>query len=160
MEYNKIQNKLEEYISFYERDNQTSITWDEYRQLEKLYKNNYLAEKLKERAKYLHEWMHNIGKEVYFSRKSFNYTLVDNFGELDTLNRNYFDNSFSTVFTQELFNNLCVNYCNYQVKRLTEELTERSITSNSTCKISNLVFEWQLECKQELIKIFKNLSEL
>jgi hypothetical protein len=47
----------------------------------------------------------------------------------------------------------------YQVKRLTEELLERSITSNSTSKISNLVFEWNLECKQELIKIFKNLIE-
>jgi len=34
------------------------------------------------------------------------------------------------------------------------------LTSNSTSKITNLVFEWNLECKQELIKMFKNLSEL
>lgn len=160
MEYNKIQNKLQEYISFHERSGQISINWDEYRQLERIYKNNYLAEKLKDRAKYLHEWMHNIGEEVYLSRNSFNYALVDNFGKLDILNRNYFDNSYSTVFTQEMFDRLCFDYYNYQVKRLTEELTERSITSNSTCKIENLVFEWQLECKQELIKAFKNLSEL
>jgi len=160
MEYNKIQNKLQEYISFHERSGQISINWDEYRQLENLYKNNYLVERLKNRAKYLHEWMHDIGKEIYLSRKSFNYALVDSFSQMDFLSRSYFDNSFSTVFTQEMFNRFCVDYCNYQVKRLTEELTERSITSNSTCKISNLVFEWQLECKQELIKAFKNLSEL
>lgn len=160
MEYNKIQNKLQEYISYYERSGQDSIKWDEYSQIERIYKNKSLAENLKDRAKYLHEWMHNIGKEVYLSREKWNYALVEKFSEMDSLNRNGFDNSFSTVFTQEMFDKLCVDYCNYQVKRLTEQLIEREITSNSTSKINNLVFEWDLECKQELIKMFKELLEL
>ena len=103
--------------------------------------------------------MHNIGKEVYHSERSFNYVLVDKFEEIDYLNQKYFNTSYSSVFTQEMFDELCVKYMEYQVKRLTEELLERSITSKSTCKMSNLVFEWNLECKQELIKIFKKLIE-
>lgn len=160
MGYNKIQNKLQDYVNFYEKSGQNSIKWNEYTQLGWIYNNNYLAEKLKERLKYLHEWMHNIGKEVYLSREKWNYALVDKFSQMGHLNQKYFDTTKSITFTQELFDKLCFNYCEYQVKRLTEELTERSITSNSTCKMSNLVFEWSLGCKQELIKMFKDLSNL
>jgi hypothetical protein len=159
MEYNKIQNELQNYVDFYSRSGADSIKWDEYGSLETIYKNNSLVIDLKDRASYLHTWMHNIGKEVYHSERSFNYALVDKFSEIDYLNQKYFNTSFSTYLTQEMFDELCVKYMEYQVKRLTEELLERSITSKSTCKMSNLVFEWNLECKQELIKIFKKLIE-
>jgi len=161
MEYNKLQNSLQDYITFYSRNETGSVNWNEYSQLESVYKNNYLTQELKERASYLHKWMHNIGKEVYHSNRNFNYALVDNFEvDVDLFNKKYYDISFSLVFTREMFDELCVKYCEYQVKRLIEDLTERSITSNSTCKMSNLVFEWNLECKQELIKIFKNLIDV
>jgi hypothetical protein len=159
MEYNKIQNKLQDFVDFYSRSGADSIKWDEYGRLETVYKNNSLVQDLKDRASYLHTWMHNIGKEVYESDRSFNYTLVEKFSELDFLNQKYFDTSHSLTFTQEMFNELCVKYMEYQVERLTKQLLENSITSNSTCKMLNLVFEWNLECKQELIKIFKNLIE-
>lgn len=159
MEYNKIQNRLQDFINYYERIGQDSIKWDEYTQLGRIYKNNYLAENLKERAKYLHEWMHNIGKEVYLSHKSFNYALVDKFSEMDSLNQKYFDTTKSIEFTKEVFDRLCFDYITYQVERLTEQLIERELTSNSTSKINNLVFEWDLECKQELIKSFKSSLE-
>lgn len=159
MEYNKIQNSLQDYISFYERSGQDSIKWDDYFQLENVYKNNSLVLQLKDRASYLHEWMYNIGAEVYHSKREFNYALVDSFSGMDFLNQKYFNTEFSSIFTQEMFDEMCVEYLKYQVKRLTEDLLERSITSNSTSKISNLVFEWNLECKQKLIEIFKKLSE-
>lgn len=157
MKYNKIQNELQDYVDFYSRSGKDSIEWDEYGVLETVYKNNHLTKILKDRASYLHECMHSIGKEVYKSNKSFNYCLTEEFSELDILNKKYFDTSSSLVFTQEMFDEFCVKYMEYQVKRLTEDLTEKSITNNSTSKISNLVFEWNLECKQSLIKIFKNL---
>ena len=160
MEYNKIQNRLQGCIDFYEKSDVDSIKWDEYKKLEKVYKNNRLSQELKERANYLHEWMNNIGKEVYLSNKSFNYTLVDKFSEMDFLNQNYFDTTKSIEFTEEVFDRLCFDYITYQVERLTEQLIEREITSNSSCKITNLVFEWNLECNQELIKIFKSILEL
>lgn len=160
MEYNKIQNRLQDFINYYERSGVETIKWNEYRNLEEVYKNNSLVKDLKARAEYLHKWMHNIGKEAYLSREGWNYTLVDSFSELDHLNKTGFDNSYSTIFTKEMFDKLCIDYITYQVERLTEQLVEREITSNSTSKITNLIFEWNLECKQELIKIFKKLLEL
>jgi hypothetical protein len=157
MEYNKIQNSLQDHINYYSMSGVETIKWNEYSRLENVYKNNSLAEDLKGRAKYLHKWMHNIGKQVYKSSKNFNYAVVDTFTDLDSLNQHYFNTEESFIFTEELFNKLCVDYIQYQIDRLSEELVERSITSNSTSKISNLVFEWNLECKQELIKIFKKL---
>lgn len=157
--YNEIQNELQSYVKFYSRSGADSIKWDEYGRLETIYKNNSLVQDLKDRASYLHTWMHNIGKEVFESNDSFNYCLVEKFSELDYLNQKYFDTSHSLTFTEDMFDELCVKYMEYQIKRLTEQLLENSITSNSTSKISNLVFEWNLECKQELIKIFKKLIE-
>lgn len=160
MEYNKLQNSLQDYIDYYSASGIESIKWNEYNRLENIYRNNYLTQDLKERAAYLHKWMHNIGKEVYHSNRNFNYALVDNFEtDVDFFNKKYFDTTSFSIFTREMFDELCVEYCKYQVQRLTEDLTERSITSNSTSKMLNLVFEWNLECKQELIKIFKDLSE-
>lgn len=159
MEYNNYQTKLADYISFYERNQTTSIKWDKYNQLESVYKNNAMLEELKARAGYLHKWMCDIGKEVYSHSKRFNYTLASDFDNLDWVNQRGFDTTKSITFTQEVFDRFCFDYLEYQVKRFTEELTERSITSNSTSKISNLVFEWNLECKQELLKIFKSIIE-
>lgn len=160
MDYNKIQNRLQDFISYYERSEEDSIKWNEYRNLEEIYKNNSLVKDLNARAEYLHKWMFNIGKEVYLSREGWNYTLVKDFSELDHLNKGAFNNNYSTIFTKEMFDKLCTDYITYQVERLTKQLIEREITSNSTSKINNLVFEWNLECKQELIKMFKNLLEL
>jgi hypothetical protein len=160
MEYNKIQNDLQYHIDFYGRRVVNSIKWDEYKNLENAYKNNFLKIALEERASYLHKWMHNIGKEVYISKKSFNYAIVDTFEtEINSLNQKYFDTTKSIVFTQNVFDKLCFDYCEFQVQRLIEELTEKSITINSTSKITNLVFEWCLECKQELIQIFKEIGK-
>lgn len=46
MEYNKIQETLESYIHFHERSGEDSIKWNEYRNLEEVYKNNSLANDL------------------------------------------------------------------------------------------------------------------
>lgn len=160
MEYNKIQNRLQDFINYYERSGVETIKWNEYRNLEEVYKNNSLVKDLKARAEYLHKWMHNIGKDVYFSKEGWNYTLVESFEQLDFHNKSVFDTTKSIEFTKEVFDRLCFDYITYQVERLTEQLIEREVTSNSTSKITNLVFEWNLECKQELIKSFKSLLEL
>lgn len=52
MEYNKIQNSLQDYITFYNRSGVDSIKWEEYNHLEQVYKNNKLSSFLRERAKY------------------------------------------------------------------------------------------------------------
>lgn len=73
-------------------------------------------------------------KKSNLSREGWNYTLVDSFSELNHLNQNVFDNNYSTIFTKEMFDKLCVDYVTYQVERLIGQLIEREITSNSTLK--------------------------
>lgn len=152
---NKIEQHLTNVKEFWDKG-KAQIDWDDLSNFEKSYRYNFKVNEIKARLEYLHEWRLNIGKEVYLSRDSWNYTLVDEFYELDQHNRNSFDNSFSTMFTEEMFDSLCRCYIIYSIDYLVRDFLERDITRNSTCKLSNLVFEWQLDCKQDLIKEFKN----
>jgi hypothetical protein len=103
--------------------------------------------------------MNCIGERVYPSFDSFDYVTVTDFPDLDRLNAAKFYPKDHKVFTEKMFEELCINYIKYQVERLTEDLLNRSITSNSTSKIDNLVFEWDLEIKQRLINIFKSMIQ-
>jgi len=99
---------------------------------------------------YLHKEF--IGKEVFKYKKSFGY--ADSFQLDDMLNPL---NDTPILFTEELFKEFLIKYISYQIEYLTRDLVEQKIISNSTCKITNLVFEWELECNQELISFYKNL---
>jgi hypothetical protein len=155
---NKIEQHLTYLEEFYNRGSK-KIDWDDLSNFERSYKLNFKLEEVKVRLSYLHEWRLNIGREVYLSREKWNYVLVDDFSKLDYHNKNTFDNSYSTVFTEDMFNLLCEDYLRYSVDFLLRDFLERNITSNSTHKLGNLVFEWVLDCKQELIKEFKNAVE-
>jgi hypothetical protein len=60
-------------------------------------------------------------------------------------------------FTGELFQQFKLDAVAYWIQYHSEELTKHCIVSNSTSKLSNLRFEWELEMKQELIKFYKVL---
>ena len=153
-------NAIEEHLFFLEKyydKGSELIEWNDLSNFERSYRYNFKLTEVQSRLKYLHEWRCNIGKEVYISRDKWNYTLVDGYSSLDIHNQRAFDDSKSIVFTEEVFNTLCVDYLNYSVGYLTADILERGITSNSTCKMSNLAFEWKLDCKTELIKDFKNI---
>lgn len=62
-----------------------------------------------------------------------------------------------TIFTEELFATFVNDYLNYQIDYLLDDFLIRSITCNSTDKLTNLEFEWVLESKQELINLYKQL---
>lgn len=155
MQYNKIQTMIQEFID--KNSTVQSVDWNKYRQLEKIYKMNFISSELSDRADYLHKWMHNINLRVYKSKRSFNYCLVKEFEILDFLNRNLFETSDEIVLTEELFDELCESYIEFQINRLIEELTEKELTRNSTVPIENIVFSWQLECKQEMLKMYKQM---
>jgi len=91
-----------------------------------------------------------IGKEVFKYKKNFNY--ADSFQLDDMLNPL---NDTPILFTEELFEEFLIKYISYQIEYLVKELTEQKITCSSTCKMTNLVFEWELECKQELIEFYR-----
>jgi len=155
---NKIETHLNYLEEFYNKGSE-KIDWDDLFDFERSYKYNFKLKEIKSRLKYLHKWRFNIGEEVYFSRNEWDYALVDTFSKLGKNNQNTFDNSYSTIMTEEMFDNLCINYINYSINYLLKDFLERQITSNSTHKLGNLAFEWELECKQELIKDFKNTLE-
>lgn len=156
---NVILTKLLELEKFFDKGI-VSVSWNEYNKLESVYIENYLKTEFSKRIDYLLEWKQNIGKNVYKSIRRFNYTLVDGFNQLDHLNKNTYDSSNYFEFTIELYESLIIDYLKYQIERLTEDLIERPITSNSTSKMQNLVFEWQLECKQKMISYFKEIIEI
>jgi len=151
----RIVDYLEHIEEFYNKGSET-IKWNDLSEFERSYKYNFKLEQIKARLSYLHKWNLSIGKEVYLSRDSWDYTLTDNFSSLDVLIKKNFDNSFSNTFTKEYYDRLCLDYITYSIDYLMKYLLERELTSNSTCKLRNLIFEWELQCKQDLIKDFQN----
>lgn len=92
-----------------------------------------------------------IGKKVYKYLNNFKFS--DDLNQQDSLNKlNPVKVEFSVVDYAKLEKDLAT----FMVDRLTRELTEGSITNNSTNKFQNLKFEWILESKQELISLYKN----
>jgi len=63
--------------------------------------------------------------------------------------------SKSQIFTKDMYIDFGRNLSIFMVKRLTELLTEHTIVNNSTNQLENVKFGLQLECKQELIKLYK-----
>jgi hypothetical protein len=152
-------NEIEEYLfklkELYDRGNET-VKWDDLFEFERTYKLNYRLKEIKNRLKYLHKWRMNIGQEVYMSKKSFDYALVSEYESMDSLNKNVFETTKTYTFTELFFDRLCLDYIQYSIDFLLRDFLERDITRSSTHKLGNLAFEWVLECKQELIKEFKN----
>lgn len=126
-------------------------TTDEKRQFERNLRYGFAIDTLNHLDRNLSKHMYFIDKKVYKLTKSFNYS--------ETPNPDHFNptNPEEIIFTEELFKEFEKNYLNFLVNRFTEELIEKQITSNSTCKLSNFEFEVRLEEKQNLIKYFKEL---
>jgi hypothetical protein len=151
--------RIKEYLEHIEQHyskGQELIDWDDLFEFERSYKLNYKLSQIKNRLSYLHKWELAIGQEVYLSKEKWNYTLVSGYHLLDSQNQREFDDTKSDTFTKKYFDRLCLDYLNYSIDYLMRFLLERQLTSNSTSKIKNLAFEWELECKQELIKELKN----
>jgi len=92
-----------------------------------------------------------IGRKAYKYKKSFKYSSdFCNQGMNQT-------ESESVEYTSKMFDEFLIKYINYRIEFIEKELLERPITSNSTNKLNNLIFEWKLETKQELLKIYRTL---
>jgi len=155
---NKIEEKLIEFRDYYKLRIFTH-EWNDLGIFETNYFNNLKVVDFSARIEFLEIWRKNIGKEVYASDTKFNYVVVEEFNSMDFFNQKYFNTSKSFVFSDVMFDLMSRDYIKYSVDRLTEELLERDLASNSTSKIRNLAFEWQLICKQELIREFKQILE-
>lgn len=128
-------------------------TTDNKRQFERNLRYGFDIETLNHLDRNLSKHMCFIGKKVWKLEKSFNYSDVQNPDQFNPTNPQQVE------FTEELFVNFQKDYLSFLINRFTEELIERQIISNSTCKLTNFEFEVRLEEKQNLIKYFKELLE-
>lgn len=142
-----VRHRVEHFKSF------VKPTTDDKSQFTRNIRYGYAIYVLNNMDKNISKHMCFIGKKVWKLTRSFNYSDVPN---PDFANPT---DSEPTLFTEELFKEFEVNYLNFLINRFTEELIERQITSNSTCKLTNFEFEIRLEEKQDLIKYFKELLE-
>lgn len=152
-------NTLEILEKFYalEKENIKQITTDK-RQFELNVRAEYKTDFLSGRIEFIKKHLSFIDKKVFKYVKSFSYVLCT---DLYMFDKFYFFNNpildTPIVFTKELYYEVVENYIKYQIEYLKNDLLERPITCNSTCKLTNLTFEWQLECKQELLGFLKEL---
>jgi len=128
-------------------------TIDDKNQFERNLRYSFAIDTLNYLDRNLSKHMCFIGKKVWKLEKSFNYSDIQNPDHFNPTNPEQIE------FTEELFALFEKDYLNFLINRFTEELVERQITSNSTCKLSNFTFEVRLEEKQNLIKYFKELLE-
>lgn len=148
--------KFSDNIEFLNR-NIKPVTTD-YNQFEKNCRNEFKVRLLDRNLSMLKEHQSFIGKNVHKRSKSFSHVMVTEEKTLES-----FEDVFNKIdkepvlFTEDMFEKFKLDYINYQVEYHTRALLSQSITSNSTCKLSNLIFEWQLECKQELIAFYNEL---
>lgn len=153
-------NKIQDYLNYLEDSYSVGsklIDWDDSSNFERSYRLNFKLDYVRLRLDYIHRWSLSIGKEVYTSNKKFDYVLVSEYNKLNTANIKNFDETKSSTFTKEMFDTLCIDYIKFSYDFLLDELLNQSILSNSTNKFSNLIFEWKLECRQQLINDFKGL---
>lgn len=151
---NKIQEKLAEFIGKYNTA-ETMIEWNKYHRFEDVYKHNTISKMLYDNQGCLEEIFGYIGKDVYKSKSSFYYSLVVDFNNVSF--QEFYDSSSKILFTRELFDKFCEDYFRFLVEYLTEKFLGGEIVCDNNSKIHNLVFEWELWCKQKLIKIYKEI---
>lgn len=128
-------------------------TIDNNRQFELNSKNKFLARHLTQSIAILEQAEAYIGKQVFKYKNGFSYSEFKS-TDTDFLNQT---EDVAVEFTQELFQQFKLDAVTYWIQYYSEDLTQHCIVSNSSSKLSNLRFEWELEMKQELIKFYKVL---
>lgn len=129
------------------------ITTDAY-QFEKNCRANFIVENLTHKVGHIEKHKSFIGKEVFKFEKSFNYTdVLPEYIKLNPVLEQ------KVLFTQQLYNSFLYEYFKFSEEYHIKHLVENQITCNSTNKLTNLQFEWQLECTQKLIKLYTEILE-
>lgn len=141
------------YLMIERKEKMKAETLTDVRQFERNCRATYSLTYLSALQTNLMKYTCFIGQQVYKYKDTFNYCLVDGAVEngLNKLDKTEIE------FTEQLFNQFCFDYISFLVDRLTTELLEGQVYFRSTSKLDNLIQEWQLEEKQELIKFFKEL---
>ena len=126
-------------------------TINDRHQFETNCKNTYMSDELKATLETLEKWEKNIGKNLFKRKNSFYYSEKYNSGYLNETEETFI------FFSNDLYNKFQFDYIENLIKYHSKNLIEQSITCNSTNKLTNLQFEWELEMNQKIIKFYKRL---
>jgi hypothetical protein len=133
----------------------SSLTSTDKKQFEVNCRVQFIVNHLQARINFIQSHLNYIGIKVYKCINNFNYIAVDEIRKGTKENFNPVDLQTEISFTQELFEEFCKNYIDYTIKGLTTDFCVGEVTKSSGCKLTDLIFEWELECKQELLKIYR-----
>lgn len=126
-------------------------TIDSRSQFETNTRNVFMLDVYKMDLDHLNKWKKNIGKTVYKYLKSFSYSETL---ETDVLNP---IDTTPIVFSEELYEKFKMDLIQNRITYHTNQLIKGSLSESSTSKLSNLQFEWKIECVQKLIKFYNYL---
>lgn len=96
-----------------------------------------------------------IGRKVFKFENDFNYILSD--GTIMEFKLKKINYSDEILFTDDMFNKYCFDLLNHHIEYYSYDLLERDIAKNSTYMLGNLIYTWEIEAKQNIIKFYKEL---
>lgn len=93
-----------------------------------------------------------IGSTVYKYENSFRYSIgIETHDILNKINTN------PIIFTKEMYLEFEQNLLKFYIERTEEALISGQIVAGGSCKFSNLVFEWGIQSKQDLIRLYREI---
>lgn len=127
-------------------------TIDSRTHFERNCRNRFMSNTLRKNVETLERYKGFIGKEIYKFKRGIGHSETPN---PDVLNPT---EDKPKLFTEEAFEEFKTKMVNYWIKYYSDDLLTREISQSSTSKLSNLIFEWQVEMKQELIKFYNEIA--
>lgn len=143
MQYLDIIENISLYIEKLEKEillTTTSIT-----QFEINCKNENMLEYLKANLFVLNKFNDLIGMNVYGFENTKLYSDV------------YKEGSVKLILTEDLYNKFIFDYFENLITILSESLVKNSLFRESSNSLYNICFQWQILCKQEIIKYYRKL---
>ncbi len=134
----------------------TKATESNRSQFETNIKNKFISKILNRNLDMIEKHFDYIGKEVHAYKKSFSVTTIGEYDKEEYKELNPIL-PIPFIYSREDFESFKDAYTQYQIARLSNELTTYNLYSNSTDPFANLEHQWTTESKQVLIEFYKDL---
>jgi len=132
------------------------ITTDKY-QFEVNIKNDNISKFLSRYVNNIEIHFSYIGKEVYKYKDKPDKVILVNESDIKKPNEELILKPF--IYSIENFESYQRTYTKFLIDRMCNKLIKNNLYMNSTCPISNLVHQWEMETVQEIIEYLKEITE-
>lgn len=146
---------IEKFTQYLERLDRSIIpTTDSLKQFQENWRNKFIATIIGKQLNTIEAHKNAIGKDVFMYLKEDRFSYAFEYSDTDIFNKTHTE---PVILTQEMYDVFEKAALKFWVKFYSRQLISCNITSNSTDKFTNLVFEWKLEETQKLISFYKEL---